>query len=170
MPFFQDLGKALLWLRLDKQRKQNEVAQAAGITQAMLCSYEKGKRTPSLDSLGKVLSTLGVSLAELEKTLLKVGQTAGRPPAGTAPPRGAGEPPQEERGSVGATDLYDLLGQRPPLPEPAEAALEQMVHGFADWLRFVADATPQARRAPFPGSRKTVQEKKNPDDDPEKGN
>lgn len=56
MRTFQELPKALLWLRLNAHRRQYEVARAAGLTQAMLCSYERGTRVPSLPSLGRLLA------------------------------------------------------------------------------------------------------------------
>ncbi len=69
MTTFQELPKALLWLRLNGRRRQNEVAQAAGLTQAMLCAYERGTREPSLRSLGRLLDALGTSVEDLGRLL-----------------------------------------------------------------------------------------------------
>ncbi len=72
MSTFQELLKALLWLRLNAHRRQYEVAQAAGLTQAMLCSYERGTRVPSLPSLGRLLAALGASVEDLGRALSKL--------------------------------------------------------------------------------------------------
>lgn len=72
MTTFQDLPKALVWLRLHSRRRQNEVAHAAGLTQAMLCAYERGTREPSLRSLGRLLAALGTSVEDLGRLLAKL--------------------------------------------------------------------------------------------------
>lgn len=131
MPSFQGLHKALRWLRLQANRKQREVAEAAGITQAMLCSYEQGKRTPSLQSLEKILDSLGADLAQLSDALALVNN---RSPRSLAPPRPEVEPPS-------AIDLQQLLGADEPLSANEEEALREVVGSFTRWLRILRSST-----------------------------
>ena len=163
MPVFHGLDKALRWQRLQLRRKQREVAQAAGITQAMLCSYEQGKRQPSLRTLEKILDTLEVDLPRLFQVLEVVRDSSAiaddSPPPGVRPPSA---PPEPSRGhtraaNTGTTpasgsvdpnspmvDLYSTLGTAHRLPAEQEQALSQMLQGFVSWLRILhrAAATP----------------------------
>lgn len=82
---FDDLGSALRWLRWRRQRTQREVAESAGITRAMLSAYESGRQLPTLATLGRLLVTLGVDLAELGQALAL---HQGRALAGEAEERG----------------------------------------------------------------------------------
>jgi transcriptional regulator with XRE-family HTH domain len=63
------LGQALRWLRERQARKQYRVADAAGITKGMLSAYETGRQRPSLESLEKLLETLGCDLNDLHNAL-----------------------------------------------------------------------------------------------------
>lgn len=69
MTRFDNLHKALRLLRRRDGRSQVEVAEAAGISAAMLSNYEKGTKTPTMASLGKILDALGVPLQRLEEAL-----------------------------------------------------------------------------------------------------
>ncbi len=172
MSTFDGLDKALRWLRLQHRRKQCEVAQAAGITQAMLCSYEQGKRQPSLRTLGKILAALGADLPDLFRVLEAVRQgpvakeetgiprgSASRcpPPADgitavkpVKPSVRPGLPPLVPLQSdplpppVAAFDLQQWLDISHRLPAEQEMALSQMVQGFRTWMRLLhATATTQ---------------------------
>jgi transcriptional regulator with XRE-family HTH domain len=70
------LGQALRWLREKQSRKQYRVADLAGITKGMLSAYETGRQRPSLDTLEKLLETLGCDLNGLHNALQLVN---GRP-------------------------------------------------------------------------------------------
>lgn len=131
MPSFQGLHKALRWLRLQANRKQREVAEAAGITQAMLCSYEQGKRTPSLQSLEKILDSLGADLAQLSDALALVNDRSSR----SIPP------PVEEVEPSTAIDLQQLLGAEQPVSAQEEEALREVVGSFTRWLRILRSST-----------------------------
>jgi transcriptional regulator with XRE-family HTH domain len=153
MPVFQGLDKALRWLRLQSHRKQREVAQAAGITQAMLCSYEQGNRLPSLASLEKILDALGADLGRLAEVLAIVaGEPVPEPVRAPArellplpgPVEGAA-PPQ--------VDLYAILGSGRRLVPEKEAALKQILDGFCQWLRILNAATPDPPTRTAPESR-----------------
>lgn len=70
------LGQALRWLREKQSRKQYRVADDAGITKGMLSAYETGRQRPSLETLEKLLETLGCDLNDLHNALQLVN---GRP-------------------------------------------------------------------------------------------
>jgi transcriptional regulator with XRE-family HTH domain len=63
------LGQALRWLREKQSRKQYRVADTAGITKGMLSAYETGRQRPSLETLDKLLETLGCDLNDLHNAL-----------------------------------------------------------------------------------------------------
>lgn len=132
MPVFEGLGKALRWLREKKSRRQYELAEAAGITKAMLSSYETGKQRPSLETLEKTLDALGADLATLGDALDHVNERP-RPPA---PP-----PPAPDRNAAGGSngrrlDVRAVLGVT-SLPREEEEALGQMLEGFHRFLRYL---------------------------------
>jgi transcriptional regulator with XRE-family HTH domain len=142
MPAFHGLDKALRWLRIQAHRKQREVAEAAGITQAMLCSYEQGKRVPSLASLEKILDSLGADLGRLAEVLAIVaGEAVVRRPRPLPPiladPGAAGS-------KLELPDVRAILGATGGLPAGKEAALQQLLDGFCEWLRVLNTATPEA--------------------------
>jgi transcriptional regulator with XRE-family HTH domain len=149
MPAFQGLDKALRWLRLDARRKQREVAQTAGVTQAMLCSYEQGKRTPSLASLEKILDTLGADLFRFAEVLALVN---GRPAPWPRDRPAAARPAAERAAFEGlppaaadpAIDVGALLGASKGLPPEQEEAFRQIASGFFRWLRLLHAAAPGA--------------------------
>jgi DNA-binding XRE family transcriptional regulator len=87
---FTGLGQALRWLRERQTRKQYQVADLAGITKGMLSAYETGRQRPSLETLDKLLDTLGCDLNDLHNAIQIVN---GRPeairrfaPPGARPP------------------------------------------------------------------------------------
>ncbi|HEX4956300.1 MAG TPA: helix-turn-helix transcriptional regulator [Thermoanaerobaculia bacterium] len=127
MSTFQGLHKALRWLRLSHQLKQRDVARSAGITQAMLCSYEQGKRAPSVESLGRVLNALGVDLAELARALALVNR--------------------EGEARVAPAIDSDLERQR-------ERVLAEVLDGFRRWLLLLDGAIPDVSRRDVGAPRK----------------
>ncbi len=68
-PVLTGLGQALRWLRERQVRKQYRVASDAGITKGMLSAYETGRQRPSLETLDKLLETLGSDLNDLHNAL-----------------------------------------------------------------------------------------------------
>jgi transcriptional regulator with XRE-family HTH domain len=147
MPAFQGLDKALRWLRLETKRKQREVAQAAGVTQAMLCSYEQGKRTPSLASLEKILDTLGADLFRFAEVLALVNGRPAPSPRDRAGPTLPREGPGAPRGlpplaADPTIDLGALLGAGKRLPPEQEEAFRQIASGFFRWLRILYAVAP----------------------------
>jgi|SRR5579862_7870735 len=68
-PVLTGLGQALRWLRERQARKQYRVADDAGVTKGMLSAYETGRQRPSLETLDKLLDTLGCDLNDLHNAL-----------------------------------------------------------------------------------------------------
>jgi transcriptional regulator with XRE-family HTH domain len=128
------LGPALRWLRDRRGRKQYQVANAAGITKGMLSAYETGRQRPSLDTLDKVLETLGCDLNDLHNALRIVNGE----PAGLIRPERRAPWSSGSAGSGGQAevDVYEALGISERLPEQEERALTEMLQGFHRLLRF----------------------------------
>lgn len=149
MPVFEGLGKALRWLRAKQDTRQYQVAASAGITKAMLSAYETGKQKPSLETLEKILTALGVDLAALHDALDVVnerGAASGRQRAvrrdgweGATSGFGALLPPPE-------VDVYRLLGLDHPLPPEEERAFTEMLGGFHRLIRFLHAELEESRR------------------------
>lgn len=135
MASFDGLGKALRWLRARQDRRQYQVAEAAGVTKAMLSAYETEKQRPSLETLEKILDGLGVTLGDLHQALKIIG--------GQSNPLYTPEPGARRGGFDGGgprtfeMDLYRILGVHEPLPVEEEQALRQMLLGFHGMLRYM---------------------------------
>jgi transcriptional regulator with XRE-family HTH domain len=128
------LGPALRWLRDRRGRKQYQIAGEAGITKGMLSAYETGRQRPSLETLDKILDTLGCDLHDLHNALQIInGQPTivARPEARSLAWQGPALP------DSGAVDVYSALGLTERLPEPEERALSEMLRGFYRLLRFL---------------------------------
>lgn len=128
------LGQALRWLRDRLGKKQYQVAEAAGITKGMLSAYETGRQRPSLQTLEKLLDTLGCDLHDLHNAIEIVN---GRP----ASPR-PGSRQGSTRQAAGASDprfpdLYSVLGHSEPLPPDLERAFGQLLDGFHKLIRYM---------------------------------
>ena len=130
------LGQALRWLRDRQGRKQYQVAEAAGITKGMLSAYETGRQRPSLETLDKLLGTLGCTLHDLHNAIEivngrpAIGRTAGM----AADPTLATMTRWRERGFP---DLYSVLGHSNPLPPDLERAFGQLLEGFHQLVRYM---------------------------------
>ncbi|HVG07572.1 MAG TPA: helix-turn-helix transcriptional regulator [Thermoanaerobaculia bacterium] len=127
------LGQALRWLRDRLGKKQYQVAEAAGITKGMLSAYETGRQRPSLETLEKLLGTLGCDLHDLHNAIQIVN---GRPAAMRPGSRFV----DAESGSGrerGFPDLYSVLGQSDPLPPDLERAFGQLLDGFHKLIRYM---------------------------------
>ena len=88
---FQHLGKALTLLRAVQGKSQVEVARKAGIGKSQLSKYETGQELPRLDSLEKVLRSLGVGLHDFVSTLAMIDHQAERLRGGDSGPAGLKE-------------------------------------------------------------------------------
>ena len=144
------LGQALRWLRDRQGKKQYQVADAAGITKGMLSAYETGRQRPSLETLEKVLETLGCDLNDLHNAIQIIN---GRPEkmkrrgegmgGEEAAPAGAESPAVDEGGR---TALQRVLGKSEALPVEEERAFTEMLDGFHRLLRYFHDTFSQERR------------------------
>jgi transcriptional regulator with XRE-family HTH domain len=63
-----DLALSLTLLRLSRGWNQDTLAKASGVTNSALSEYERGKKTPELKTLFKIVSALGYSLSALERS------------------------------------------------------------------------------------------------------
>lgn len=107
MYLFDNLGRALRWLRDRRDKKQYEVAEAAGITKGMLCAYETGKQRPSLETLDKLLHALDADLSTLQEALALVGRYGALQVAESAAREGRDAYPLPASGS-------DVVSDGPP--------------------------------------------------------
>jgi transcriptional regulator with XRE-family HTH domain len=150
MSIFLGLGRALRWLRDRQGKRQYQVADAAGITKAMLSAYETGKQKPSLDTLEKILSALECDLNDLHNAL----QIVNERPEAIRRSGGAREgawPGQRETGRDGESpNVYNILGINRPLPPMEEQALSEMLRGFHKLVRYLHDSVAQRPIHPEP--------------------
>jgi transcriptional regulator with XRE-family HTH domain len=149
----EGLGFALRWLRDRQGRKQFQVANAAGITKGMLSSYETGRQRPSLDTLEKILDSLGCDLNDLHNALQIVnGRPEGmrRKPDSAVPTLSGGAAAEGAPGAAlggGHRDLHEILGVAGPIASEIEASLGQMLEGFHRFLRHLFVTYQQASEA-----------------------
>ena len=146
MPIFTSLGRALRWLRDRQGKRQYQVADAAGITKAMLSAYETGKQKPSLDTLEKILDALDCSLNDLHNSLQIVNERpeAIRRQGGRESSWTGRRDAQDLFGDRGGSDVYHVLGIRGPIPPIEEQALSEMLQGFHKLVRYFHDTVSQA--------------------------
>jgi len=74
------VGPALRAIRMEQGLSQTHTAERAGITKAMLSSYETGKALPALSSLVPVLKVLYSDLRRLQDTMDRLSLAAGVKP------------------------------------------------------------------------------------------
>lgn len=147
MSTFQGLGRALRWLRDRQGKRQYQVADAAGITKAMLSAYETGKQKPSLDTLEKILDALDCNLNDLHNSLQIVNERpeAIRRTSGRDGGWVAGRRDQDMfAGERSGPDVYHVLGINRPIPPIEEQALGEMLQGFHKLVRYFHDTVSQA--------------------------
>jgi len=157
MSIFNGLGRALRWLRDRQGKRQYQVADAAGITKAMLSAYETGKQKPSLDTLEKILDSLECDLNDLHNALQIINERpeAIRRPNGLQETwqayRPAGEGEGADAGNRSGNNVYSILGLNRQLPPQEEQALSEMLDGFHKLVRYLHNAiSPVARAAAAP--------------------
>ncbi|HET9211621.1 MAG TPA: helix-turn-helix transcriptional regulator [Thermoanaerobaculia bacterium] len=153
MSIFNGLGRALRWLRDRQGKRQYQVADAAGITKAMLSAYETGKQKPSLDTLEKILAALECDLNDLHNALQIVNErpeAIRRTPGGRdwqGYPAGSG---QEGGGGDSGGSVYRVLGLKRQLPALEEQALSEMLEGFHKLVRYLHGMISPAVSEPEP--------------------
>ena len=140
MSIFNGLGRALRWLRDRQGKRQYQVADAAGITKAMLSAYETGKQKPSLDTLEKILIALECDLNDLHNSLQIVNERpeAIRRPGGVRDAWQAYRPQDSQESSdASGNSVYRVLGLKRQLPALEEQALSEMLEGFHKLVRYL---------------------------------
>jgi transcriptional regulator with XRE-family HTH domain len=154
MRVFDHLDRALRHLREGTRTRQYQIAEAAGITKAMLSAYETGKQKPSLETLDKLLGALRCDLIDLHEALAVFqsppsretpgGSRRGRPrsraAAGTAvwaesATSGAAGRPADPGRPVG--DVYSALGIDRPLERSEEEVLGEVLTSFHKLIRHI---------------------------------
>lgn len=113
---FEDLPRALRWLRRRRGLTQGDIARVSGVQAAMVSRYETGQAVPRLDTLGRLLEAMEVSPTALGWALQVVQEGAAPGPLDLP-----AELPSAERAALQTTAL--LLGElgralavRPPAP------------------------------------------------------
>lgn len=132
MARFDNLGQALVTLRMARQWTQAELALRADLTPAMLSAYERGLRMPSLNSLGRILDALGTHPGELERHLDRLNDREAPPPEEVAP------------GGLPGVDLYRFLDE-PRLPPDLAHVFREIVAGFQTVARQLLRTVLKAR-------------------------
>ena len=142
MALFTGLGRAIRWLRDRQNTRQYQVADAAGITKAMLSAYETGKQKPSLDTLEKILTALECDLNDLHKALQIVNdQPEALSRSGML--REESLPYRREEEGEAHLDLYRVLGLSRQIPAEEERALSELLEGFHKMVRYLHSMAPQ---------------------------
>jgi transcriptional regulator with XRE-family HTH domain len=140
-----DVGKALKWMRNHLDWPQKQLAAEAGITKAMICAYEKGRQSPKLETLGKILEAFDATLCDLHCAIEMVN---GRQPVGheispqfrsrpATPPRSAARKAAEssaDRPLPG--DPAGAAEGEPQIPEVVESALTKVLAGVGTIARY----------------------------------
>jgi transcriptional regulator with XRE-family HTH domain len=145
-PMLNGLGQALRWLRDRQGKKQYQVADSAGITKGMLSAYETGRQRPSLETLEKILDTLGCDLNDLHNAIQIIN---GRPEKMKRRGEGAeleGEPAPRSEGGGGRSEVQRVLNRRDPLPFEEERAFSEMLDGFHRLLRYFHERMEKTNR------------------------
>ena len=149
MSIFHGLGRALRWLRDRQGNRQYQVADAAGITKAMLSAYETGKQKPSLDTLEKILAALECDLNDLHNALQIVNERPEAIRRGRDGWTGSRLEGARDGGEGASSNVYNILGINRPLPPMEEQALSEMLQGFHKLVRYLHEVSqPLRERAP----------------------
>jgi transcriptional regulator with XRE-family HTH domain len=146
-PILTGLGQSLRWLRDRQSKKQYQVADAAGITKGMLSAYETGRQRPSLETLEKILNTLGCDLNDLHNAI----QIINGRPEGIRRREDVAAGGEEVSSGLAAegesqAEVQRLLGRNSPLPPEEEKALGEMLEGFHLFLRYLHGTLAQTLR------------------------
>lgn len=139
MARFDNIGKAILFLREKQNKSQKDLAREAGITSAMLSNYETGVKKPSLDSLGKILDALGLYLGRIDDSLDMLNDRPLRA-------RQLGFVPVSERSDRSGIDIESFIGAQEELPPDLEEGFVEMIHGFRQIARYMYKVAVDGKR------------------------
>jgi transcriptional regulator with XRE-family HTH domain len=118
MARFDHIGRAIRALRVERHWSQRDLARRARTTSALLSSYERGRKLPSLPSLGRLLDALGADLHQLEDQLDRLNERGPKHAAAGAPAR-----------AVPGVDRARFFGLQ-AVPRGFEQPLAEMVPGL----------------------------------------
>ncbi len=90
MGFFSDMGRTLVLVREMKGFRQSALARAAGIGKSQLSKYEGGRELPKLETLERILQTLGIEPIRFFESVSWVGELARSIETGRRPLPGFG--------------------------------------------------------------------------------
>lgn len=128
MEMFELVPEMIRRLRQEQDKTQKEVASESGCTNSQISRIESGKQMPTLDTLGKILASLGLTRAEflyryesLEREHLRRraearGDRAPRLPSDPfnyLPALLAAMPPDLERGQIELGEYLVLIFPKP---------------------------------------------------------
>jgi len=152
IPILTGLGQSLRWLRDRQGKKQYQVADAAGITKGMLSAYETGRQRPSLETLEKILDTLGCDLNDLHNAVQIINGRPEKMRRREDALFGGQESYSEPAMAEGQMSIQGLLGRSVPLPEEEEKAFAEMLGGFHLFLRYLHGTLAQGLRRREPSN------------------
>lgn len=69
---FNNMGRALRVLRLERQMSLGEAAEKAGMAKSALSRYELGRMLPSSQTLERILAALDVRLSDVDEVLQRM--------------------------------------------------------------------------------------------------
>jgi transcriptional regulator with XRE-family HTH domain len=104
----------------------------------MLSAYETGRQKPSLDTLEKIMDTLGCDLNDLHNAIQVINGCPEKMRRREDVTAGGEEISAAETGRAeGRAEVQRLLGHGAPLPPEEERALAEMLEGFHLFLRYL---------------------------------
>lgn len=123
----EEFGSALRLLREARKLSQRRVAEALGVSSAMVSSWERGKGSPSLTRLGQLAELLDLDLGDLDDARAIVRNLPPRPRRAGLLRQGDADPPRL---------VHLLLGSPGLLPlNPAERTLSELLGRLATLIR-----------------------------------
>jgi len=120
----QVLGHVRRVLRLERLLRdwtRADLSEAAGVSEAQIWRIEKGKQTPKLETVDKILVALGISFADFSRRCLEVAELRDPPQGPRGGPFGTPVSPallnltkQIARGCFETDEHYVVLIPKPP--------------------------------------------------------
>ncbi|MCA1843997.1 MAG: helix-turn-helix domain-containing protein [Actinobacteria bacterium] len=116
-------GAFIRALRTSRGLSQGDLAEIVGISQPNLSAYEQGRRTPTLDTLNRIVVACGYELAATDgrRTIYCPLPRAGWFPDDGDPPRSADDPPDESPTITAETPMAERVRALMAALELAEA-------------------------------------------------
>ncbi|MEM9293044.1 MAG: helix-turn-helix transcriptional regulator [Acidobacteriota bacterium] len=140
---FDGLGRALRYLRTERNLLQKDVAERAGKTKALVSAYETEKTLPTFETVGQILDAMGADRFDLLNALEEVNGRATRDLSAIG--EGKRKPQSEVLAALGIEQVS---------AEEAEVFL-RMLDAFLAWFHLIrlqrpADQSPPPLATPHP--------------------